>query len=377
MRPVSDKICHIVLLCLMFCAFDFAHGLGVQNVDELIKSGGFFRPEWLPVKPNNIERDAAASIELGSRCSSVVLSPDGYVATNIHCVVDCLVPSYDYDPQIDVKEFKIENLFSVTAINEQVPKRLNCKDIITIRFSIFDLPVGTPRIVWLGRGQRTYHSELVTHLTPHEVELIRDHTEDVAILKFDVLPGSPPLPCVPIGKTAQEGDLIWTIGYPVETHRGTGHDSNGRGQFASFGKVTDSIRSDPELNVEAAALTDSAERKVFWDRNMSIWDQPHLLQSNVDAFHRNSGGMMVDAEGNLQAILFSITKATDYAYLGNTVIGIRADHVELRSSVIWELPLPNRSLTARKNGSRHQLFSSQLGYNGFCIFDRSGICHIH
>jgi len=297
------------------------------EADRLIAGGGFYRVEELPLKPRNLERDAAATIELGSRCSSAVLSPDGYVATNVHCVVDCLLPAYDYEPQIDVQQYEEEGRYTITAIREQVPRRLQCKDVITTRFGIFDLPVTGPRIVWLGRGRQSYRNDFLSKLPENIFRLIRDHNEDVAILKFDVIPGNPPLKCIPLGEPAREGDLLWAIGYPDETHRGNGRDSNGRGKFVSFGRLTSAMDRDPALNAVAGSLAGESERRLFWDRVRAIWSQPHLLQTNLDAFHRNSGSPIIDEQGGLQAILSSITKATGDVYSGNTVTGIRMQNV--------------------------------------------------
>ena len=67
----------------------------------------------------------------------------------------------------------------------------------------------------------------------------------------------------------------------------------------------------------------------FWTIEKTFWQKPTLLVTDVKADHGNSGGAMMNARGELSAILFAAVNLTDQ-YTGSSVIGVRASDLKAR-----------------------------------------------
>lgn len=288
-----------------------------------LATSGFHRPGDLPVRPEKLDRAVAASVRVGD-CSGVVLSPEGYVATNLHCVDQCLQPTYDFQPEIAIERGAKAGSYRYLKILEQVPSRLNCPAHVLNQFTIHEFGLSRPEVVWLGRGRHSMEETTITRWSEDEYANLTDLTEDIAILKYSKADGRD-IPCLPL--SAQQpaaGATIWTIGFPSAAARdfpSTAHE-----EFVSLGQMRSSVREDPILRQYAETLP-TTELGLYWKRLAGTWERPHLSLTSVDAVHGNSGGMMIDAQGKLFAFLFSSTKSSNDTYTDATVVGVKAHHV--------------------------------------------------
>lgn len=289
--------------------------------DRLVQTGAFYKPANLPLTPKNYERAVQASVRIGAAgetCSAALISKDGYVATAIHCIEKCIKPVWGYNPAINVEWPSLKNVFDGVRVLEQMPARLQCPDYITSNFYIWDHHLNNARLVWMGRGYITNDEKELVRLSPTAFAPLKDLSEDLAILKYDFESEPRDLPCVPVvDKAPAAGAPVWALGYPV---RGPGYDYNGYKEYASLGRVRASIDEDPILRGYAREIAPK-DVGVFWDYQRALWQKDGVLLTTLQAAHGNSGGMIVDENGSLAAILFSIIKS-GASYNGSTVLGV-------------------------------------------------------
>ena len=73
------------------------------------------------------------------------------VATAAHCLNTCLLPSFDYQPDIGLVH-TVTGPIDAIRVTEQAPKHLDCPDYIDETFNIDDYGWQAPQIV-LGRAR--------------------------------------------------------------------------------------------------------------------------------------------------------------------------------------------------------------------------------
>lgn len=312
----------LLLTSLAAAASEYESGVSGE-FDRLVQTGAFYKPAELPIKPKNYDRAVGASVRIGAdgaTCSAVLLSKDGYVATAIHCIEECLKPTWNYRPIVDVDWLNQKNIFDAVRVREQVPTRLQCPDFLTSHYFIWDHRLNNMRIVWMGRGYITQDEKQIVKLSPSEFSLLKDLNEDIAILKYDFEAGEThDIPCVPIAEKASlPGAPVWALGFPVRG--GSGYAYNGYKEYASVGRVRAQIDEDPILRGYATEIA-ANDVGPFWDRQKSLWENEGLLLTTLQAAHGNSGGMILNENGELAALLFSIVKSSDI-YNGSSVVGV-------------------------------------------------------
>jgi hypothetical protein len=207
----------------------------------------FYTLENLPESPAAFRRayDAAVRLDVldgaGDHCSAVVVSGDGYVLTNLHCVKQCLEEAGFLEKSAE--QFSGAN-YSILHIRDQRPADLVCPSLY------WQDRDGNPhlngRIEWLGRGNNTFLDPEVETISEPVFKKILENNDDFALLKFDL---PEPAACVPLARgAAAPGDRVWNIGYPGFTMRYDGFDSTGYKKHISLGTVTGDVRSDSYLS---------------------------------------------------------------------------------------------------------------------------------
>jgi hypothetical protein len=307
-----------------------------QDRINLLKSlslpaeGGFYKKAaGIPSAPANLKKVLEGTVALGDNCSAVMLSEDGYAVTALHCITQCLHARWDYQPALEQKEIGRPGYYEGRSVKEQAPTRLACPEYIQREIRLLAYPSSEgPRIVWIGRGQHSHDQEKIAELTEAEFSQIAPLTEDVAVLKFERAGETKPFACLRLADSESPvGAPLWSVGFPSEAGRANGASSDGRNQFMSPGFVRASVEQDPVLAAQFASLTPAA-RELSWKREKALWNQPHLLLASVDAVGGNSGGAIINGQGELSGVLFTTMKTNHEAYNGSTVAGLKTQFLK-------------------------------------------------
>lgn len=302
----------------------------------------------LPVRPSAgvIERASSAThritMETGSNCSGVVLSPDGYVLTALHCMDLCLEQA-----GVSSRRRRTHELYSLYEIGEQAPKDLVCPRF-GASYWLSEHDAVSPRVVWLGRGTETFDDARVEELPAEVISEIKGLIGDYAILKYD-LPG--PAACLPPAReTPRPGETLWALGYPDWTKRDSGHNSAGvHQQHISFGARRGSIREDAYLRTIFSS-------EAPWRLEESIFDQPHVLIADLDVYGGSSGGPVINDKGEIVAVVYSSIHASATEELHASALGISLASVvaevrrglgETKAAEIFNCPAADRPVALR------------------------------
>lgn len=293
--------------------------------DRLVTRGGFYRPENVPLHPQNFERAARASVRLpaGGTCSAVILSNDGYVATALHCIQDCLKDAWDYKPDVKLSRFVSDGVYKVLGIHEQSAPRMDCPAMHGPDYWIWDYGLSDAKVVWIGSGMLNNNESRLADIPADEFAKIKNLNEDVVILKYNHRETAS-LPCVPtVKEVVPAGKPVWAIGFPV---RGPGFEQSGYNEFVSLGRVRASIEEDPILQNYAVQIVPD-KVQTFWNYQKELWNKESMLLTSVDTAFGNSGGMIIDQRGELAAILFTIMKSAPQ-YNASTVVGVSLPYIK-------------------------------------------------
>lgn len=292
------------------------------ELNQVIQKGGFYKPENMPITPKNFARAAHATFRISPQegtCSAVVLSNDGYVATALHCVEHCFHTKWNYQPPVVSVPKTHSDIYSGVQIPVQAPPEMNCPDMQGPNFWNYEFQIDNPTIVFVGRGMLTNNEKKMVAISDAEFDSIKDLEEDVAILKYKVKPGQV-LPCVPAAKVMPAPNQpVWAVGFPV---RGPGYDWDGYRKGTSVGRVRASMAEDLVLKQYASEINPQDVSR-FWNYQTALWDRPDFLLTSADGAHGNSGGLMVDQNGDFVGVAFSITKGEDH-YNGGSFVGFSA-----------------------------------------------------
>ncbi|MBI3552396.1 MAG: trypsin-like peptidase domain-containing protein [Elusimicrobia bacterium] len=284
-----------------------------------LKPARFYLPDNVPRRPAAFEAALAATVGIervneGRFCSGVVISPAGYVLTNLHCVLYCLEDAGWAERGLIAEEsgdgYKIARIAEGARAAGQA-----CPDYAIARDS-GEYLIG-PRIVLLGRAKSNFSEEQVSRFPPAAVESLREGMDDYAILKFEP---AAPLPCARPAPAPRPGEPIWGVGYPAWTSRHDGFDSSGYKKHVSFGEVRDGIRSDPYMR-------DRIHDEESWRRLERIYSAPELILSSLDIMPGNSGGPLYDSSGLLVGISWGTVAYDKDRETRASALGLRLDAV--------------------------------------------------
>jgi len=293
----------------------------IDELDSLILQGGFYSLAEVPYKTELLPKAAKAVVKVGD-CSGVILSPSGLVATNLHCIDECLQPTWNYNPDFLQTRIEKPNFYKISLLHERIPTRLKCPAHISRQFTVFEYQLSQPEMLWMGRGRQTHREERINELTPFEVQLLKDYTQDIVLLRYQRHPDFQVVPCAPISKMkVRPHQPIWALGYPDYNKRPNGKNADRSRLSVSLGRVRSSVKEDPVYQNYASKMNPKSAAE-FWRREAFIWEQPVHLLASADIYFGNSGGLIMN-EGGAVAITFTVSKASAEIYTGGSGIGYR------------------------------------------------------
>ncbi len=290
----------------------------------------FYNVDQLPIKPQNLENALSSTFYLNvddsdNHCTAFAISNDGYVLTNLHCLRSCFDNGSEYYSEDYYKKTENTGVFNLWEVKSNYPKNQICRN-----YTAFDNNkyFTEPRIVTLGAGKGAFEEKELAKIPKAIFNKIVKISEDYAILKYDQVIDQP---CIKISKTKKiQNENLWLVGYPKKSNRQDGFDSDGIHQYISTGLRRQSIKQDPYLKT---IFTTTKE----WNLESSMYDQKRFMLSDLDTLGGNSGGPIIDAKGELVAVLFASVMANTEKYEQSTAIGLKVD--EIYKSVLKKLGL--------------------------------------
>lgn len=282
--------------------------------------------------PKGYSRAMGASIRLiverpgGKKggCSGTFVSNDGVFITARHCLQTCLeglgavvvtptseVPNSEY-MQIDperVRGKKCRTLFALSDISVPVTA-----EILATGMGDIMNPVST-----IAGNPEKYFQLINSGIGPGSGDFI--------ILKAET---TKMLTCVPLAtKVPTPNDRIWTFSFPSKTNRGDGFDSDGTSLYISYGAVrsghADSgypplIQSSQTFKKGLNEETATAFLKALFDLKYSIW-------SDLDTVSGNSGGSILNADGELVGIN-TMSYSNPATYYPGSSVGLNIEWIK-------------------------------------------------
>ncbi|MFA6031018.1 MAG: serine protease [Elusimicrobiota bacterium] len=282
------------------------------------QKASIYLPENLPAKPTGFERAYGATIGLsipndGRICTGTPVSSDGYLLTNLHCVLHCLEDKgWFKDGRATLEQGENYKIVRIAATARK-PKDTVCENLV---WDEGDVYAANGRVVLLGSAKANFSEEKVGELPETVVEAVYANMHDFALLKYELPAPAACIPAAPASPSA--GAEVWGIGYPSFTMRYDGFDSSGYKKHIAYGRVRGAIREDPYLQGLVAG-------DIPWRRLDRVYSQPDLLMSDLDTMGGNSGGPLLDSSGRLVGLTWGIVASSSEKHLKATALGLRVE----------------------------------------------------
>lgn len=286
-----------------------------------LSQAAFYSPENLPQKPQNLDRFYNASTYIGynntDHSTGVAISNDGYILLNLHSMRDCLssVTNSYFEDFIDRAESP-DGVYDLWVSKKQNFKNLTCKNYTSWYEELYQ---GDPTVIWIGRGKGSFEESEILNIPPDIIKSIATNADDFAILKYNL--HGKTAPCVPLAKKEMiAGDSVWSSGYPAQTFRQEGFNSDGVHKFLATGKLRASIHEDPYLKQNFTS-------EQQWKLESEIYDQSRFLLTDLDTFNGSSGSPIVNKDGELMGIVFANIMPSKDVNNNATTIGLKSQHI--------------------------------------------------
>lgn len=289
---------------------------------------GFYNSDQLTSKPQKLENAIAATFNLNvddsdSHCTAFAISNNGYVLTNLHCLRSCFDNGSEFYRDDYYRKTEQPGVFNLWEVKSNYPKNQICRNYTSFDNNKY---FAEPKIVTLGTGKGAFEEKELNKIPKAIFNKVIKLSEDYAILKYDQVTDQP---CIKLSQTEKvTNQNLWLVGYPKKSNRHDGFDSDGVHQYISAGSRRLSIKQDPYLKTVF-------KKEKEWNLESSMYDQKRFLLSNLDTLGGNSGGPIIDAQGELVALLFANINPNTEKYEQATAIGLRAD--EIYKSVLKKL----------------------------------------
>ena len=285
-----------------------------------IARSAFYQPEQLPNKPQKLKNAINSTFYLNvddsdSHCTAFAISNDGYVLTNLHCLRSCFDNGSKYYGADYYKKIEDLGVFNLWEVKSNYPKNQICRNYTSFDNNKY---FTEPHIVTLGAGKGSFEEKELSQIPKAIFNKIIKVSEDYAILKYDQVIAEP---CIKISKTKKvESENLWLIGYPKKSDRQDGFDSDGLHQYVSTGFRRKSIKEDPYLKT-------IFKTKKEWNLESSMYDRHQFLLTDIDSLGGNSGGPIINSNGELEGLLFANVKPNADKYEQATAISLKASYI--------------------------------------------------
>ncbi len=266
---------------------------------------GFYSERTLPKNKvlTNLQQALKATIPFTTtrfqptKCTGTFTSNNGYVATALHCISQCLIA------QGFLESFKEDRpKYEVEKAQSPIPARTRCT-------LIYDGYTYDADVVLVGKGYSFFDPAAIDSYDSEAKEMFNNLNQDFAILKLPLTQTS----CLQRAAPAVAGAQVWQVGYPKNSQRSKCENSGGGEKFISFGKVYGSHTENPQLNGRIKSLSSTVSSYLI-----NYFLKPSLILTNVDTLSGNSGSPLLDSLGNFIGVTStllvydSISQASEY-----------------------------------------------------------------
>lgn len=214
------------------------------------------------------------------RCTATEISNTGDLLTARHCLQICLIRS-------GVLREKLSNGASFFELERSQLGKAACRVNIDGEEETVTVQATSPGLI-------LYSTRLTFKVTnPEAYERLRAQgymeQGDFAIVRRERPSGH----CLPLGKGPLAGELR-SLGYPAETHRPDGFNSDGKQLYFSQGKPLKSVRE----NSCFGELDPFRQEQAVKD-----YDHPGATMATIDAYKGSSGSAVVNEWGEVTGLL--------------------------------------------------------------------------
>jgi hypothetical protein len=256
-----------------------------------------------------------------SRCSGVVVSREGHILTARHCLQQCLIQTEVFTPKRSkhgVDFFELNRTKLGTAV---------CDAVIDGTSTRIRVVATSPGLI-VPADYKSFET-----LEPETYQALRERgftsQGDFAIVQPETqLSGKScaQLSAVP----AKRGDHVATLGFPSETFRPDGANSDGESLFVSSGVVVPGIGENSCL--QSSDL--SAYKMATLERS---FNEDSAILSTVDGVEGSSGSPLINARSEVVGVLIQVyshrwttgraDQAPDQRYCAGSVKALRIERI--------------------------------------------------
>jgi hypothetical protein len=252
-------------------------------------------------------RNAVHKIETqNGTCSATTISSEGHILTARHCLVKCLILS-------GALQRKSEEGYDYFELSQEALKTARCDIKVDDKPVTVQIEATSPGLIF------SFDEKGFQFVSPVKYkELVaKGYTNDgdFAIVKPVGL--TEPTPCVGLSeRRVQPGDVQQTLGYPSETARPDGHNSNGVDLYYSQGTVISSIFEN--------SCVKSFQPTPYQINNMEKdFNTPTGFMTTLDAIYGSSGTGVADADNHIAGILTNVFRFAEYTKLDSDEPDVR------------------------------------------------------
>lgn len=231
-------------------------------------------------------------------CTATTISDQGHILTARHCVTKCLIRSRYFTAKVE------QGVLNYFERDDSKTQPSECPATIDGQNVTIQIEITSPGLIFSfdEPGFKSIAGELYRDMAA------RGYTSqgDFAIFKIK---GASPSPCMGLSSTpARPGETQRTLGYPSQTFRPDGHNSDGVGLFYSKGTVIPSITEN--RCVMSAGFDATKMTKII-----ATHDLDFQYISTLDAIHASSGTAAINDAGHVTGILTNIFDLEEFTKL--------------------------------------------------------------
>lgn len=242
-----------------------------------------------------------------SRCTATEISSAGHLLTARHCMQKCLITS-------GVFQWKQEQGVDYFVLNREKLGKATCPvSIDGVEENVVVEATSPGLVVFMDQpGLRSVNPGLFRKMYDE------GYTElgDFLVVRRPV-PGS----CVPLGLDRPSGEVS-SLGFPSETSRPDGFNSDGAQLYYTRGEVIGSVRENSCFGELNAAQQEKAQKD---------YDHPGAFMSSLDAIHGSSGSSVLNAKGEVVGVFATMfihpERAPDKSYCRGSAKALSVEHI--------------------------------------------------